>query len=209
MTSLVSYPVRGPWGDATYRGNCGGGLLRDLVLQYRPQSVADPMMGSGTSKDVIDDLNRRSDTPIGFWGSDLRYGFNILTDSLPASFDFVWVHPPYWNIIRYSGDPSDLSNCTTFDGFIGMLFLALRRCYDALLPGGRLAILIGDVRRKGQYFPLASEIMNMTGPLGELRSVIIKAQHNCQSDRIAYRPLEDVPIKHEYCLVFKKTPVAR
>jgi len=45
-------------------------------------------------------------------------------------------------------------------------------------------------------------------PYGELRSIIIKVQHNCTSDRKAYGKMEDVPIKHEYCVVFKKTATA-
>jgi hypothetical protein len=42
-------------------------------------------------------------------------------------------------------------------------------------------------------------------PHGEVRSVIIKVQHNCTSDRKRYGRMEDVPIRHEYCIVFKKT----
>ena len=42
-------------------------------------------------------------------------------------------------------------------------------------------------------------------PYGEIRSIIIKVQHNCTSDRKSYGKPEDPPIKHEYCVVFKKT----
>jgi hypothetical protein len=38
-----------------------------------------------------------------------------------------------------------------------------------------------------------------------LRSIIVKVQHNCTSDRRRYGKLEDPPIKHEYCIIFKKT----
>jgi hypothetical protein len=65
-----------------------------------------------------------------------------------------------------------------------------------------IAILIGDVRRKGKYTPIVKDVLNF--PHGELRSIIIKIQHNCTSDRRAYGKLEDPPIKHEYCIVFKK-----
>ena len=41
-------------------------------------------------------------------------------------------------------------------------------------------------------------------PHGEIRSIIIKVQHNCTSDRKRYGKLEDPPIKHEYCVVFRK-----
>ena len=40
---------------------------------------------------------------------------------------------------------------------------------------------------------------------GEIRSIIIKVQHHCTSDRKTYGRMEDVPIRHEYCIVFKKT----
>jgi|GEM_PF-4448948 len=36
---------------------------------------------------------------------------------------------------------------------------------------------------------------------------IIKVQHNCTSDRKRYGRMEDVPIRHEYCVVFKKAAV--
>ena len=42
-------------------------------------------------------------------------------------------------------------------------------------------------------------------PHGEIRSIIIKVQHNCMSDRKKYGKMADVPIRHEYCVVFEKT----
>ena len=42
LTSVVSYPNRGPWGDNRYPGNCSGYLLIDLCATYRPASVLDP-----------------------------------------------------------------------------------------------------------------------------------------------------------------------
>ena len=66
-------------------------------------------------------------------------------------------------------------------------------------------MLIGDVRRAGRYTAIIKDVVNF--PYGELRSIIIKVQHNCVSDRKRYGKLEDPPIKHEYCVVFKK-PVA-
>lgn len=205
MTSLVSYPDRcSLWGNAKYRGNCDGRLFKDLVLRYGATSVADPMMGSGTTRDVVAGLNRSGGRSIRYWGGDLKAGFNLVTMDLPGVFDFVWIHPPYWNIIQYSTDPSDLSTADDYGEFWRMLTVCLRRCYAALVPGGRLAILIGDVRRRGRYTPIVRDVLFLEGELGDLRSVIIKAQHHCRSDGVSYAPMEDVPIQHEYCLVFKK-----
>ena len=57
MTSIVSYPQRcNQWGSPGFRGNCDGQLFKNLVPRYGARRVADPMMGSGTTKDVIDGL---------------------------------------------------------------------------------------------------------------------------------------------------------
>ncbi len=204
MTSVVSYADRCTlWGDSRYRGNCDGRLFKNLVLRYRARKVADPMAGSGTTRDVIAGLNRYKKAGIEYWGGDLRQGFDLTWQELPGWYDLVWIHPPYWNIIRYSKASADLSNIEDYEEFRQMLMACLTRCYDALLPGGRLAVLIGDVRRQGRYTPIIRDILNF--PHGEIRSVIIKVQHNCTSDRKAYGRMEDLPIRHEYIVVFKKT----
>ena len=203
MTSVVSYPARNQiWGNSRYRGNCDGTLVKNLILRYRAKSVVDPMQGSGTVRDVVQGLNRYKKKDISYWGGDLRNGFDLTKQDLPSRYDFCWIHQPYWNIIRYSERQSDLSNCETYEQFRELLMVCLKRCYIALMPGGRLAILVGDVRKKGKYTAIIKDILNF--PFGELRSIIIKVQHNCVSDRKSYGKLEDPPIKHEYCVVFKK-----
>ena len=204
MTSVVSYPVRcNQWGSSSYRGNCDGRLFKNLLLRYGAHKVADPMLGSGTTKDVVEGLNRHKKKNISFWGGDLKAGFDLTKQKLPGSFEFIWIHPPYWNIVRYSDNPNDLSNHEDYEQFRKFLMICLQHCYEALETGGRLAVLIGDVRRRGKYTPIVKDVLNF--PYGELRSIIIKVQHNCTSDRKKYGKLEDPPIKHEYCLVFKKT----
>ncbi len=206
MTSVVSYPQRyNRWGRSSFRGNCDGRLFKNLVLRYKAKRIGDPMLGSGTTRDVVEGLNRYKRKGIRFWGSDLREGFDLSKQDLPGQFDFVWIHPPYWNIVRYSDSSGDLSSCDSYEKFRHMLMVCLKRCYDALFPGGRLAVLIGDVRRSGKYTAIVKDVLNF--PHGEIRSIIIKVQHNCVSDRRYYGKLEDPPIKHEYCVVFKKTEV--
>lgn len=202
--SVVSYPTRcSLWGDGGFRGNCDGRLFLGLVLRYQAQRVADPMMGSGTTRDAIQWLNRERHTSIRFWGADLRTGFNLLRQDLPGKYDFVWVHPPYWNIIRYSEHVDDLSTADDYPTFCRRLRLCLSRCVSALLPNGHLAVLVGDVRRQGAYTPIVRDILNMD-ELGRVRSIIIKVQHACRSDHKEYAPMQDVPIRHEYCVIFQK-----
>jgi hypothetical protein len=78
LTSLHGSPGRGPYGDASYRGNCSGVLIRDLLCYFPPSSVFDPMTGGGTCSDVCRELG------IPCQSFDLRSGFDV-TD--PAAFD--------------------------------------------------------------------------------------------------------------------------
>jgi len=160
-----------------------------------------------TVRDVVEGLNRYKKEGIRYWGGDLRNGYDLTKQDLPGRYDFCWIHPPYWNIIRYSDRQNDMSNCETYVQFRELLMVCLKRCYKALMPGGRLAVLIGDVRKKGKYTAIIKDILNFS--YGELKPIIIKVQHNCVSDRKSYGKLEDPPIKHEYCVVFKKPVLER
>lgn len=202
--SVVSAPVRCKrWGDGGYRGNCDGRLFLSLLLRYQPRTVADPMMGSGTTRDVVADLNRNTQQPIEYWGGDLRTEFDLETQPIPGRYDLVWVHPPYWNIVEYGNGASDLSSARSYPEFLTRLTHCLKQCASAVNPGGRLAVLVADVRRRGKYFPLGRDVCNLDGTIGQLRSVVIKVQHNRRSDRTNYGKLEDPRIRHEYCAIFK------
>jgi hypothetical protein len=206
LCSVVSYPDRGPWGDSRYRGNCSGHLVKDLILRFKCQSVFDPAEGSGTVKDVVAGINEYLKRNIDYEGRDLRDGWDILSGALPEKqFDMVFYHPPYWDIVRYSDDPKDLSNCPTFEDFELKLIGSVERLFQALKPGGVLAVLIGDKRKDGKYYALFRSLL-MNKSIGQLRAILIKVQYNCRSDRKAYHTQNPflIPIKHEYCLVFQK-----
>jgi len=206
LTSVVSYPNRGPWGDSTYRGNCSGHLVKDLILRFKCQSVFDPSEGGGTVRDVVAGINQYLKKDIEYEGRDLRQGWNLMTSPLPdKQYDLAWYHPPYWDIIRYSENRYDLSNAATFAEFEDMLNLCVERLSQVVKRGGIMAVLIGDKRKSGQYYPLLRTLL-MNDKIGQLRAIIIKIQHNCKSDRIAYECRNPfmIPIKHEYCLVLQR-----
>ncbi len=205
LCSVVSYPDRGPWGNSGYRGNCSGHLIKDLILRFKCQSIFDPAEGGGTVKDVVRGINRNLGKNIDYEGRDLKNGWDILTGQLPEKqFDMVWYHPPYHDMIRYSDHPEDLSNCPSVDNFEYKLTQSAERLFQVLKPGGIMAILIGDQRKKGRYHPLLRVLLN-SNRIGTLKAILIKIQHNCQSDRKPYTT--DNPflifIKHEYCLIYQ------
>ena len=206
LCSVVSYPDRGPWGDSRYRGNCTGHIVKDLILRFRCQSVFDPAEGGGTVKDVVTGINKYRKQNIQYEVRDLKKGWDILESPLPEKqFDLIWYHPPYWDIIRYSDNPKDLSNCTTLDEFELKLNQSVERLFEAVRHGGIMAVLIGDKRKSGNYYVLMRTLL-LNKKIGQLKAIIIKVQHNCRSDRRFYNSNNPflIPIKHEYCLIFQK-----
>jgi hypothetical protein len=93
----------------------------------------------------------------------------------------------------------DLSRCSSYDEFIARLNQASYRIYETLRQGGRLAILVGDLRRRGKFYPIQRDMRWY----GEPESLIIKAQHNMRSNRRSYSG-RFVAIVHEYLVITRK-----
>ena len=203
INSVVDYPDRGPWGDSRYRGNFSGYLVRDLFFQLKPKTVLDVFEGSGTSRNFFKGLKKIKDVCVDYVGLDLKKGFDIVRDRIEGKYDLIIAHFPYFNIIRYSQDPNDLSNCDDYATFIDKVKAVMGNMYSALTDNGTIAVIIGDVRRNGKYYPIFNDIMNMK--TGVLRSIIIKKQNNCRSSQRTYaRNKYFIPIVHEYVLLFSK-----
>lgn len=198
LTSLLRYPDRGPWGEAGYFGNCNGYLLIDLIYYFKPASIFDPMEGSGTTGDVCFDLK------VDYVGCDLRVGFDLLSSPLPDRyFDLIFWHPPYWPGRQYSDHPNDISNSDGYADFLDRIKLGIARLKDLLTPLGHLAILIGDGRKQGVFYPIHSEIIEWK--LLPLEAVVIKdGQHERRANYFRYGPNKFIPTLHEYLLIFKR-----
>ena len=147
LTSIHATPGRGDFGDPSYRGNCSGLLIRDLLLFYQPRRVLDPMQGGGTCRDVCTELR------IPYEGRDLKTGFDATRPESFASlgmFDFIWMHPPYWNMVRYNErNQRCLSSAPSVKDFVQGLRAVLRNCRTVLAPGGKVAVLMGDGKHEG------------------------------------------------------------
>ncbi|MDE2027080.1 MAG: hypothetical protein KGJ11_00890 [Candidatus Omnitrophica bacterium] len=204
-TSILSFPTRGSWGAASYRGNCSGFVQKSLIEIFRPGYFVDPAEGGGTSRDICRQLG------VKYTGLDLKSGFNLLKDNLKDKLDgpadFVFFHPPYGEMITYSGHiwgaahPDDLSRSGNCIKFLSRLEFALLNIYDSLKEQGHYSVLIGDMRKNGEYFSWQADIIAMG--IGKLRNILIKTQHNCMSDSIQYSG-NFIPIMHEYLLIFMK-----
>jgi modification methylase len=69
----------------------------------------------------------------------------------PQSVHLVLTSPPYWTLKDYRDTEGQLGHVEDYDEFLGHLDRVWQRCFDALVPGGRLICVVGDVclsRRK-------------------------------------------------------------
>lgn len=58
--------------------------------------------------------------------------------------DLVVTSPPYHNLRVYSNDPSDLSNCETYEEYYYLLGLVIAECHRVLKPSGKFVIQFED-----------------------------------------------------------------
>ena len=209
LTSIVSYPERGEGGNNRYRGNCSPKLVEDLIGFFKPHEICDYMCGSGTTKAAADSCG------IGSHLYDLHSGFDLMSCEIPERPEFIFWHPPYWDIVLYSDvmykaadvenkygfDPrlADLSRIKDWDRFVAAMNYAMMKQFTALERGGRMAVLMGDIKKKGKLYSMISEIVKP----GTLENIVIKAQHNCFSDRTQYSG-SFIPILHEYVMIVRK-----
>ncbi len=203
LTSLYHNPDAGAYGDRRYPGNCGGNLIKDLLLYFQPRRVLDPMSGSGTCADVCQEL------ALPCVALDVHRGFDACDPAAfpPAgSFDFVWAHPPYWRQKLYADDPRDLSRSPTLDDFLDRYGRFLANCARVLEPGGRLAVLMGDYsdRREG-FVPLVhwTKVLAFRAGLRQECTDIVRFSHGASSGRKAYAS-SFIPGLHDTCVVFTR-----
>lgn len=63
----------------------------------------------------------------------------------PNSLHLVVTSPPYWTLKRYEDSDRQLGHFEDYDLFITELSRVWKRCYEALVPGGRVVCIVGDV----------------------------------------------------------------
>lgn len=201
LCSVHATEGRGPYGDATYRGNCSGLLIRDLIEYFQPRNLLDPMQGSGTAGDVARSAG------IDYQGFDLYTGFDAIDphsfDGL-GGFDMIWLHPPYHDLIEYSDDARCLSQCGSLECFCQKLQTLLRNCTTVLTDNGLIAVLMGDIIRRGRSYGLPFHTWNAATAVGlELACPeIIRLSHGASSNAKRYHfPL--IPRVHDICFVFR------
>lgn len=88
------------------------------------------------------------------------------------SVHLVVTSPPYASLKVYPDHPGQLGNMPVYDEFLNELDHVWRECLRTLVPGGRIACVVGDVcisRRQGgrhHVLPLSADIQSRARRLG-------------------------------------------
>jgi len=91
----------------------------------------------------------------------------------PNSVHLVLTSPPYWTLKKYREHPGQLGFISDYSAFLDELDKVWAGCYRALIPGGRLVCVVGDVclsRRKNHgshtVVPLHASIQERCRQIG-------------------------------------------
>lgn len=222
-----------------YHGNFVPQIPHQLFSRYTKKGdwILDPFMGSGTSlieaqrmgrnsigidlqPTVVEEAyNRiktehRNDCSVKVFSDDSRtVNMEKLLESVGIKkLQFVIMHPPYWDIIKFSEDPNDLSNTASLDGFLNSFGQVIDNSTKYLEKNRYCACVIGDKYANSQVIPLGFHCMNKFLEKGFLLKAILvknfgetKGKAN-QQGIWRYRAISSdfYIFKHEYIFVFKK-----
>ena len=232
-TTVWSFPERGNWAthSSKYRGNFAPQIARNVIEMYteKGDNILDPMVGAGTTlieakllarnalgMDINPEAVELTKKALQFRHhpaseQEVKVGdardLSFLDDN---SFDLVLTHPPYMNIIRYSGGKTegDLSNIGSLPKFCDEIERIAKGLLRVLKPDKYCAILIGDTRRAKHFVPLAFNVMQRFLKVGfVLKEDIIKVQHHCKyTERWRWKAKRDkfYLIMHEHLFIFRK-----
>lgn len=126
---------------------------------------------------------------------------------------FLVLHPPYDDIIKFSDKKEDLSNCATTEEFYELFKQVAKNGYDLLQKGRFAALIIGDKYANSRHVNLSFECQRRMEELGFItKAVIVKnitgneKAKGKQANLWRYRALSGgfYIFEHEYIMIFQK-----
>ncbi|MBR0574543.1 MULTISPECIES: DNA methyltransferase [Pasteurellaceae] len=225
-----------------YHGNFIPQIPYQLIKRYtkKNETVLDLFLGSGTTLFECENLDRNligfdinnnaidsvkhkmvdvNNIKFDIQNSDVSSdNFDIkMMQSLDKlqinNVQFLIMHPPYLDIVKFTDKKEDLSHIANLPQFIQKFQLVVINGLKYLEKNRYFAVVIGDVYKQGEIKPLPFYIMDMIKRnfKVKLKGIVIK---NVEGNRgklgqnsiWRYRALSSdyFIFKHEYILIFKK-----
>ncbi|MCD6098824.1 DNA methyltransferase [bacterium] len=223
-----------------YWGNFIPQIPHQMMLRYTKKGdwVLDTFVGSGTTlieckrlgrngigielnqevaqkaKELIDkEYNRYKVTTEVITGDSKTINIKeVLEKHKINQVQLLIMHPPYYDIIKFSKDEKDLSNAKNTKEFLKMFGEVVDNATPFLEKGRYFALVIGDKYSKGEWIPLGFYCMQeVLKRRYLLKSIIVKNFEETRGKRNQkelwrYRALVGgfYVFKHEYIMLFKK-----
>jgi len=187
------------------RDSLGCDLSTSAVDSVRKRVIANRALGSGRARVIEGDACSAENTAL------LKTEMKKLGHQAAS---LLMLHPPYFNIIRFSESQADLSQVDEISEFLRKLSAAIDEALSLVKVRGIVAVVIGDIYHKSAWFPLAFRVLDLlTRPDRglSLRGVIVKNMVNSRGKRGStnlwkYRSFRNQTylFSHEYILVLRK-----
>ena len=228
--------------NAGYWGNFIPQIPNQLLRRFtrKGEWVSDPFLGSGTTlieckrlgrngigiellPDIVKLAKKNLDKEENLFGSDIRteivcadsskYDYQTELKKLEIkSVQFIILHPPYWDILKFSDNERDLSNLKSLDDYLKNFGNIIDNTYNLLDNKRYLALVIGDKYAGGEWIPLGFfSMQEVLKRKFKLKSIIVKNFDETkgkmnQKELWRYRALKSgfYIFKHEYIFLFQK-----
>ncbi len=116
-------------------------LPQELMQLEDPQTDIPRLARDERAVQAIENVVRRISTRHSIFLGDARE----MPQLAPESVHLVLTSPPYWTLKEYRDSDAQLGHIEDYDKFLAELDRVWKRCFDTLVPGGRLICVVGDV----------------------------------------------------------------
>lgn len=171
------------YGSHVFHGNCIPQVVKQCVLRYSNEKdiVLDSMSGSGTTLDVCKSLKRKCLAfDIHPNRDDIKKADSADIPISSNRVSMVFIHLPYWNMVKYSEEGEDLSR-KNLDGFYAKLHAIFVELKRVLKPNGYICVLVGDKIKDGKNIPLCFETYNIMSKYFTYRDYAVKITKHANS----------------------------
>jgi DNA modification methylase len=106
-----------------------------------PQTAIPRLARDEQSVQLVEHAVQRVPTVHRLYQGDARE----MSSLKPESVHLILTSPPYWTLKEYRESDAQLGHVENYDQFLHELDKVWKHCFDALVPGGRLICVVGDV----------------------------------------------------------------